>query len=218
MRYSLLVCSLAVFFLIDLGSDAAAQAQRAETVKQWTFNTDGDNEGWTGANCLRDVVVQDGILRGYVTGRDPFLIVSGLDIPAHPWNVFRARLRIVQDEPLPERAGELFYANSNEGPFGGFSQDKTGKWTAPEANTWEVVSIYPFWSKEGKIIKLRLDFPVLPENQMNRAAIEIDWIEVADLKLESQPAIQPSWHIEHARETPGNRPCSRWMPSKSETG
>ncbi len=202
MRYSLLVCSLAVFFLIDLGSDAAAQAQRAEMVKQWTFDTDGDNEGWTGANCLRDVVVQDGILRGYVTGRDPFLIVSGLDIPARPWNVLRARLRIVQDEPLVERGGELFYANSDEGPFGGFSQDKTGKWTAPEANTWEVVSIYPFWSREGKIIKLRLDFPVLPENQMNRAAIEIDWIEVADLKLESQPAIQPSWNVEHgARDT-----------------
>ena len=113
MRFSLLACSLAMNFLIDFGSDGTAMAQRAETVKQWTFNTDGDNEGWTGTNCLRDVVVQDGVLRGIVTGRDPFIVVSGLDIPARPWNVFQARLRIVQDEPLLERGGELFYANSN---------------------------------------------------------------------------------------------------------
>ncbi|MCZ7586708.1 MAG: hypothetical protein M5R36_27105 [Deltaproteobacteria bacterium] len=129
-----------------------------ETVKQWTFNTDGDKEGWTQANYLKDVVVRDGVLRGTVTGPDPFIVVTGLDVPARPWNVFQARLRIVQDEPLLQRAGELFYANSNEGPYGGFSQAKTGKWTAPEANTLEVVRIYPFWSKEGRIIKLRLDF------------------------------------------------------------
>ena len=188
-------CAFAMNCPTNSGSDGTASAQQAETVKQWTFNTDGDNEGWTGTNCLRDVVVRDGVLRGIVTGRDPFIVVSGLDIPARPWNVFRARLRIVQDEPLLQRGGELFYANSNEGPYGGFSQDKTSQWTTPDANTWDVVSIYPFWTSEGPIIKLRLDFPVLAESQMNKAAVEIDLIEVADLKLESQPEIKPSWNI-----------------------
>ena len=97
MRCSLLVCSLVMNLLINFGSDANAIGQQPETVKQWTFNTDGDKEGWTGTNCLRDEVVQDGVLRGIVTGRDPFIVVSGLDIPARPWNVFRARIRIVQD-------------------------------------------------------------------------------------------------------------------------
>lgn len=202
MRLSLLACSLVMNLLINFGSDGTAIAQQAETVKQWSFNTNGDKEGWTGTNCLRDVVVHDGVLRGIVTGRDPFIVVSGLDIPARPWNVFRARLRIVQDEPLLQRGGELFYANSNEGPYGGFSQAKTGKWTAPDANTWEVISIYPFWSREGNIIKLRLDFPVPAENQMNKAVVEIDWIEIADLKLESQPAIKPSWNVDNgAKDT-----------------
>ncbi|NQT13599.1 MAG: hypothetical protein HQ582_12675, partial [Planctomycetes bacterium] len=192
--------------LINSGSNGTVIAQQAETVKQWTFNTDGDKEGWTGANCLRDVVVQDGVLRGIVTGRDPFIVVSGLDIPARPWNVFRARLRIVQDEPLLQRGGELFYANSNEGPYGGYSQAKTSKWTAPDANNWEVVSIYPFWSREGNIIKLRLDFPAPAENQVNKAVVEIDWIEVADLKLESQPEIKPSWNIENDAEDTWDSP------------
>lgn len=197
MRSSLFVCSLAMNFLINLGSDRSAIAQRPETVKQWTFNTDGDKEGWTGTNCLGNVVVRDGVLRGIVTGRDPFIVVSDLDIPARPWNVFRARLRIVQDEPLLQREGELFYANSNEGPFGGFSQAKTSRWTAPDANKWEVVSVYPFWSKEGHIIKLRLDFPAPAGNQVNKAVVEVDWMEVADSKLESQPVIKPSWTIEN---------------------
>ena len=108
MRSSLLVCALVMNFLIDFGSDGTAIAQQAEAVKQWTFNTDSDKEGWTGTNCLRDVVVQDGVLRGIVTGRDPFIVVSGLDIPARPWNVFQARVRIVQDGPLLQRGGELF--------------------------------------------------------------------------------------------------------------
>lgn len=196
MRIGSIAWSLAMSLLMSFGSNGNAIAQQAETVKQWAFNTDGDQEGWTQANCLRDVVVEDGVLRGIVTGRDPFIVVTGLDIPARPWNVFQARLRIVQDEPLLQRAGELFYANSNEGPYGGFSQAKTGKWTAPDANTWEVVRIYPFWSNEGNIIKLRLDFPAPAENQINKALVEVDWIEVVDLKLESQPEIKPSWRVE----------------------
>ncbi len=199
MRFSLLVCGLAMSFLTDLGSDRTAIAQQPETVLEWTFNTDGDQEGWTGTNCLKDVVTQGGVLRGIVTGRDPFFVVSGLDVPARPWNVFQARLRIVQDEPLPQRAGELFYANSNEGPYGGFSQAKTSKWTAPDANTWDMVDIYPFWSKEGQITKLRLDFPAPAENQFNKAVVEIDWIKLVDLKLESQPEIKPSWMIEDGK-------------------
>jgi hypothetical protein len=32
---------------------------------------------------------------------------------------------------------------------------------------------------------------------MNKAVVEIDWIEVADLKLESHPPVQPSWNVEN---------------------
>jgi len=197
MRFSLFACCLAVSLLTALESSRAPAAEQGETVRLWTFDTDGDREGWTGTNGLQDVSVQDGVLRGTVSGRDPFIVVSGLDFSARPWNVLHARLRIVQDEPLLERGGELFYANSEEGPFGGFSQAKTSQWTAADANTWQIVRIYPFWSKEGSIIKLRLDFPAPAENQINKAVVEVDWIELVDLKLESQPAIEPSWIVEN---------------------
>jgi len=199
MLVSLFACTLACC-LTAWGVDAAASAEQGETVKRWTFDREGDHEGWGGFNGLTDMRVREGVLRTTVSGRDPFISISGLDIPARPWNVFRARLRIVQDEPLGQRGGELFYSNSSVGLYGGYSQDKTSQWTAPEANAWEVVSIYPFWSREGKIIQLRLDFPAPSASQLNRAAIEIDWIELADLKLESQPEITPSWDIKNGAQ------------------
>ncbi len=191
------VCGVIVAALwIQCGTWVTASAQEIESIKKWTFDQDGDNEGWGGFNCLKDVAVRNGILRATVTGRDPFLVVADLNIPAHRWNVFRARVRVVQEGPLLQRGGELFFASSTEGPYGGFSQDKTSQWTAPDANQWDVVNIYPFWNDEKQIVKLRLDFPALADNQFNKAAIEIDWIEVADLKLESQPEINPTWTME----------------------
>ena len=64
MRLSLLASALVMNFLINLESDRTAIAQQAKTVKQWTFNTDGDKEHWTGPNHLKDVAVQDGVPAG----------------------------------------------------------------------------------------------------------------------------------------------------------
>ncbi len=202
MRTPFLLSALALSVLTCWTCTPALLAEQAKTIERWTFDTDGDKEAWTGASHLKDVTVRDGVLRGIFTGRDPFIVAPEVEIPARPWNVFRARLRIVarppeqgQDQPLTSHAGELFYANSHEGPYRGFSQAKTSKWTAPDANTWAEVTIYPFWSQEGKIIQLRLDFPVPSEDQLHRAAVEIDWIEVVDLQLEKQPPVQPSWAL-----------------------
>lgn len=199
MRSSFILCALAASLLITRGSDRADGAEPAETVQEWTFNTDGDKEAWTGASGLTDVVVQGGVLRGTLSGRDPFISTSALDLVARPWNMFQARLRIVQDEPLSQRGGELFYANSDAGPFGGFSQAKAIPWTAADSNAWKVIDIYPFWSNEQKITKLRFDFPAPADSQVGRATVEIDWIKIVDLKLENQSTIKPAWVIENGQ-------------------
>ncbi|TWU31336.1 glycoside hydrolase family 99-like domain-containing protein [Novipirellula artificiosorum] len=195
MRLTSFQYAWVVTFLVNLGSVFTAFAEQATTVKEWSFNTAGDKENWIGASFLNEVVSQNGVLRATITGRDPFISIADLDIPARPWNLFQARIRILQDEPLTQTDGELFYANSNEGPYGGFSQAKTSHWTAAEANTWQTINIYPFWSREGRITKLRLDFPALTENQFNKAIVEVDWIKIIDLKLENQPDIKPAWTI-----------------------
>jgi hypothetical protein len=196
MRFVFLASLMSASLLIHIGFHRSAIAQQMDIVQKWTFDTDGNREGWTGTNHLNDVTVRNGVLRAIIAGHDPFLVIPDLDIPARPWNVFRVRLRIVQDAPLNSQGGELFYANSNQGPYGGFSQAKTSRWTAPEANQWGIVQVFPFWNKEVRIIKLRLDFPPPAEDQVNKASIEVDWIEVADLNLDNTPPIRPSWTLD----------------------
>ncbi|MEZ6079906.1 MAG: hypothetical protein R3C56_30805 [Pirellulaceae bacterium] len=77
----------------------------------------------SGASGVTDIVVRDGVLRGVISGRDPFISISDLDIPARPWNVFRARWHRSRRAIIA--AAELFYANSNVGPYAGFSQAKS---------------------------------------------------------------------------------------------
>ena len=199
MRISLMLWVLIASLLIIPEPDLAACAEPVETVQEWTFNIDGDKGAWTEASGLKDVVVQGGVLRGVFSGRDPFISTSALHLAARPWNMFQARLRIVQDEPVSQPRGELFYASSDAGPFGGFSQAKAVPWTAPESNAWKVIDIYPFWSNEQKITKLRFDFPAPAESQLGKATVEIDWIKIIDLKLETQSEIKPAWVIDNSK-------------------
>lgn len=173
-------------------------ADEPPVIREWSFNTDGARECWTGVSHINDVVVKDGILSGTITGRDPFIATGGpdLDIPARPWNIFRARVRIVQEGKLGNRSGELFYANDNSGPYNGYSQEKTVGWTAGDANEWKDIKIYPFWEKQGKITKLRFDFPVPADEQLGKARFEIDWIRIIDLKMEKVAPIQPVWKLD----------------------
>ena len=176
----------------------STEAGEPTVVREWSFNTDGAREGWTGVCHIGDAVVKDGVLSGTMTGRDPFIATGGpaLNIPARPWNVFQARVRIRQEGKIGQRRGELFYANDNAGPYNGYSQAKAVGWMAGGANEWKTVEIYPFWEKQGRITKLRFDFPVPADEQFGKARFEIDWIRIVDLKLEDAAPIQPRWKLE----------------------
>ena len=100
MRLSLMPWGLLACLLINPGPERAACAEPVETVQEWTFNTDGDQGAWIEASGLKNVVVQGGVLRGIFSGRDPFISTSALNLAARPWNMFQARLRIVQDLSL----------------------------------------------------------------------------------------------------------------------
>ena len=193
---AVLLAGLALLF----GLTNESSAQEPVLVKQWTFDVPGDKENWTGANCLKDVTVSDGVLRGTITGRDSFVSTSGdWELPARPWNAFKARIRFLYDGELPIKSGELFYANDNSGPYGGYSQAKTARWVCGDANQWVDVDIYPFWGKQGKIIKLRFDFPAFPNEMFNQVQFEIDWIKIVDLQLEKLQNVKPGWTMDQDR-------------------
>ncbi len=78
MRLSLMLGVLIASLLVDIRTDLAAIEQPVATVQEWTFDTDGDQGAWTVASGLKDVVVQGGVLRGILNGRDPFISTSAL--------------------------------------------------------------------------------------------------------------------------------------------
>jgi len=178
-----------VFFVL-LFLFTASLVTATETLKEWNFNTDGQKEGWTGVNHLTDVTVKDGLFQANAAGHDPFIVLESIDIPALPSQVFEFRLRTNSSG-----TGELYYANSTEGPYGGFSPAKIAPWDAVGDEKFHVYRIYPNWAPEKKIVKLRLDFPNLIPGSTDGFWYELDWVRIVDLDFAKAPAVKPDWNF-----------------------
>ena len=162
-------------FLAVLMATAVATCALAapQVVKEWSFNTPGDNEGWTKANHITGLKVADGALQGAITDWDPFLTGPQFEIPASPWQAVEIRLKTDDDGN-----GEIFWTNTTESAYGGFSPGKETHFTVTGDNEWHEYRIQPFWQGEGKIILLRLD---LPAAKGGGKTFAVDWIRIVDL-------------------------------------
>jgi alpha-L-rhamnosidase len=103
------------------------------TVKQWTFDTAGDTEGWRGENQVTAPVVADGQLRTTATGGDPFLVQPGplnIDAPAG------LTVEITLTSSM-SGAGQLFWTTAG-GP--GFNEGQSARFslTANQPRTYTV--------------------------------------------------------------------------------
>ncbi len=191
------------FFLLF----APLVSAQTKIVKQWDFNTNGQKEGWEGANCLADVEVRDGAYRAVCSGPDPFLSAYGLETPVGPSRILEVRYKT--DKP---GKGELFFSNTNEGLYGGFTQEKAVHWPILGDGLWHTARVFPHWAGEGKVVQLRIDWPNLNEPDYGKVHLEIDWIRIVDLDA-ATTAIQTNWDF--------SRPQSDWRPiedSRVETG
>ena len=73
----------------------------------WEFNTDRALEGWTANGDVADLAVQDGLLAGRATGRDPVLQVAGLQVEAACLQRLTFRLRSDRDQRV-----QIFWATT----------------------------------------------------------------------------------------------------------
>lgn len=178
---------------------AVPLSAETRTLKEWNFDTDGQQEGWTGTNYLKEVVVKDGLLCAQASGHDPFIVLESLDIPALPSQVFEFRLKTNFSGNA-----ELFFTNSTEGPYGGFTQQKTAAWEAIGDGQFHTYRIFPNWADEKNIVKLRFDFPNLPQVHSDDVWYELDWIRIVDLDFAKVPAVKPDWNFTAIKEG--------WMP------
>ncbi|MGO8899825.1 MAG: hypothetical protein ACLQU5_15965, partial [Isosphaeraceae bacterium] len=144
----------AVLFAVILPPLVCCSALAAgpdRTLVEWTF--DRDLQGWAPNGDLAEVRVAGGALNCRAVGGDPILELSTrLGVPASPWQVIEVRLRADRDG-----TAEFFWSNTSEGRYGGFEQAKTTRFQVVGNGRWHVYRLFPFWHREGKIVRLRFD-------------------------------------------------------------
>jgi len=187
MKYALLRAT----FLMALLFLAAALVQAGETVLyDWQFNSPSDVKT-VSAGSIKDLAVENGVLKGTFTGRDPILYLPKCEFDVRPGVIFEVKLRLT-NKTVPTQ-GELFFANSNEGPFGGFSGSKMKTFPIPADGEFHTIRVVPGWLSEKKIIKLRLDPGTPLEEEFGKAGFEIDFIRILDLNYDVLPLTVPEW-------------------------
>jgi hypothetical protein len=143
-----------------------AFAQEPRILRKWDFE---DEEGWIYNNEIINPGIADSILEFTSAGSDP--ILSGPQYsPLPASNIQKLEIRLKADS---SGTWQLFYSNTNEGRFGGYSEKWSTRWYVQSSDDWQIVSAYPFWKALGHTIKIRID----PAS----GHYEIDWIRIVEM-------------------------------------
>ncbi len=140
-----------------------------KTVIEWRFDTPGNLHGWAAGGHIRGAKISGGALVGETTDWDPILLGPMFEAVATPTQ----RVEIKMKTPRGGRA-QLFWTQSTEGRFGGFSEQKSCSFTTESGNQFRVYRVYPFWHAAGKIVRLRFDPPATGK-------FAIEWIRIVDV-------------------------------------
>ncbi|MCX8064602.1 MAG: glycoside hydrolase family 99-like domain-containing protein [Candidatus Hydrogenedentes bacterium] len=119
---------------------------------EWFFDKEDVISVWVPNSYISNIRVSDGKLSGFTSGYDPYLLCEKLDLEATPYQYLKVKLRVDKGG-----VGQLFWSGTDEGPYGGLSQEKSTFFNVKDTNEWQEICIFPFWHKEGKIKKIRLD-------------------------------------------------------------
>ena len=90
-------------------------AQEAPSAIRWDFND--DLQGWTPNNSVKNAHVENGILKATIRGEDPFFLSPTLSFKPSFRHGVRIRLNSSRST-----TGQLFFAPTTDGPYGGFSE------------------------------------------------------------------------------------------------
>ncbi|MBM3860298.1 MAG: hypothetical protein FJ395_11685 [Verrucomicrobia bacterium] len=138
-----------------------ATAVNAQTVvREWRPD---ELARWS-AGKLKDLRVADGALQCETQTGDSMLISPPFDaFPATPWQ----SVELVMKSDVDGR-GTVFWTGTTQTTHGGFSPGKETHFNVVAGN-WQTYRLEPYWQAEGKLVRLRLDFP---EQHAGRYAIK----------------------------------------------
>jgi hypothetical protein len=149
-----------------LSASVAENNSGYKILKTWDFAGD---EKWTYGNEIINPKIKDSVLEFTASGNDPILYGPEYEfLPAN--NRQAVEIRVKADSP---GTWEMFYAETNEGRFGGFSQERSLRFFVPSSDDWQTVRVSPFWGALEKTIRIRMD-PAC-------GRLEIDWIRIVEL-------------------------------------
>jgi len=184
----------AVAVVIALSCPLAFAQDAGRTLIEWRFDA-GDLEGWGRPNHIADLRVEDGAMQGTIADWDPFVVAPRFDIPATAWQAVEVRLRTDLGG-----AAEVFWTNTTETQFGGFSPGKETKFDVIGDDQWHTYRVRPYWHTEGRIILLRLDLPRPEASEAGQRTFAVDWVRIVDLGEPADVGADTRWDL---RETPG---------------
>lgn len=162
---------------------------------EWDFDQPEDAAGWAKINHLSEVRVEDGALKGRLMDWDPWVTSPLFELTATPWQ--RVEFRLKTD---CGGTGQLFFSNTTESPYGGFSPKKHVSWKAIGDGEWHTYSIYPFWAEEKKIIMIRLDFARAEGGDKGQTTFELDWLRIVEVDSPPRLARPPVWSFPGAAD------------------
>ena len=138
-----------------LAIPAFAQQPKARKVDiEWRFDEDANLRGWIVAGHIADSAVAGGVLKGRAVEWDPILLGPVFEITATPTQCVEIKMKATETT-----MAELFWTETLEGQYGGFSQKKQKSFSVIGDAQFHTYRIHPFWHAAGKIVRLRVDPP-----------------------------------------------------------
>ena len=177
-----------LFLGLGLLTASTALSAPPTTLVKWTFDHPCDGAGWAKTNHLSDVRTEGGSLKGRLMDWDPWVTSPRFEIAATPWQRIEFRLRT----DCPGK-GQIFFTNTTESKYGGFSPKKNVSWKVIGDGQWHTYTVYPFWGNEKKIIMVRLDLARAEGAAKGSATFELDWLRIVETPAPDRLAKPPVW-------------------------
>lgn len=134
---------------------------------EWIFDNPDILQKWVPNGQVQDVKIEDGKLHGRTQGTDPYLLCEGIEFISTPYQYIHIRMKTNHGG-----MGQIFWSGTNEGQYGGLSGDKSVNFNFEEKDDWQDIYVFPFWHKEGKIIKIRLDLCDALEFELEKISVK----------------------------------------------
>ena len=160
-------CSAGLWLAWGLAAQAFAVEPRV--LASWDFSAESSQPWTKQANHCKDVRLEAGVLKGTMTGHDPFVVSPPVSIDAAAGQVIEFRAKC----PTSGK-GELFWTPPNE-------KSSQQKWSVAFEwigdGQWHDYRVAPYWQGEKHIARVRLDF-VPPRGEGEK--FEVQWIRIVD--------------------------------------